>query len=247
MNQILAIDDSEEVLLAIEHSLGFQYAVTKARTIHEAKEAISQKAFDLIVLDLGLPDGDGLTLCASLKNDPETKKIPLIMLTGKQQIEDKVLGFTAGADDYIVKPFHPQEFRHRVEARLRELQHKKKEAEVFKVGDLTFDVAKQRVIIDKPNGSQMVSLTTLEFRILLFFARRREQVLSRAQLLDSVWGGDINVYDRTIDTHISHIRKKIADSSWKIESVHGAGYRFVKEHTKVEPMSKGLPASMELV
>ena len=232
MNQILAIDDADEVLLAVEHALGFQYNVTKARSISEAKEALSKKTFDLIILDLGLPDGDGLTLCSALKSDPETKKVPLIMLTGKQQIEDKVLGFTAGADDYIVKPFHPQEFRFRVEARLRDQQTKKKEAEIFKVGDLTFDVAKQRVIVDNPEGSQTVSLTTLEFRILLFFARRREQVLSRAQLLDSVWGGDINVYDRTIDTHISHIRKKIADSSWKIESVHGAGYHFVRSPEK---------------
>lgn len=246
MNQILAIDDSEEVLLAIEHSLGFQFNVTKARSILEAKNALSNKSFDLIILDLGLPDGDGLSLCSSLKNDAETKKIPLIMLTGKQQIEDKVLGFTAGADDYVVKPFHPQELKHRVEARLREVQHKKKEAEVFKVGDLTFDVAKQRVIIDKQDGSETVSLTTLEFRILLFFARRREQVISRSQLLDSVWGGDINVYDRTIDTHISHIRKKIGTSEWKIESVHGAGYRFVRNQLKVAaPVT--LAASMSLL
>ncbi|MEY4616464.1 MAG: hypothetical protein RJB66_1424 [Pseudomonadota bacterium] len=246
MNQILAIDDSEEVLLAIEHSLGFQFNVTKARSIHEAKDALAKKPFDLIILDLGLPDGDGLTLCASLKNDPETKKVPLIMLTGKHQIEDKVLGFTAGADDYVVKPFHPQELKHRIEARLREVQHKKRESEIFKVGDLTFDVAKQRVIIDKKDGSETVSLTTLEFRILLFFARRREQVLSRSQLLDSVWGGDINVYDRTIDTHISHIRKKIGNSEWKIESVHGAGYRLVRNPVKVvTPIT--LSASMPLL
>lgn len=229
MHHVLAIDDSEEILLAVEHALGFQYNLTKAQSIHDAKKALQQKRFDLIILDLGLPDGDGLTLCAALKNDPETKKVPLIMLTGKQQIEDKVMGFSAGADDYMVKPFHPQELRFRVEARLREHLQNKSESEVFSIGDLTFDVSKQRVTVNKQGGMASVSLTTLEFRILLFFARRREQVLSRGQLLNSVWGGDINVFDRTIDTHISHIRKKIHDSDWKIESVHGAGYRFVKE------------------
>lgn len=244
MNQVLAIDDSEEILLAIEHALGYQFKVTKATSIMEAKKAIQKMPFDLIVLDLGLPDGDGLSLCATLKNNPETRKIPLIMLTGKQQIEDKVLGFTAGADDYIVKPFHPQEFRFRVEARLREQQNKKKEAEIFTVGDLTFDVAKQRVTIEKPGHPVTVALTTLEFRILLFFARRREQVLSRSQLLDSVWGGDINVYDRTIDTHISHIRKKIADSDWKLESVHGAGYRLIKETPDLVVPKTLLPESI---
>jgi DNA-binding response OmpR family regulator len=228
MTQVLAIDDADEMLLAIEQSLGYQYMVTKARTIQEARQALLKRHYDIIILDLGLPDGDGLTLCSSIKTDPETKNIPLIMLTGKQLIEDKVMGFTAGADDYIVKPFHPQELRFRVEARLREHQKGPGETETFSVGDLTFDVSKQRVTIEKGGRSKSVSLTTLEFRILLFFARRLEQVLSRGQLLNSVWGGDINVFDRTIDTHISHIRKKIADSDWRIESVHGAGYRFVR-------------------
>jgi DNA-binding response OmpR family regulator len=228
MINILAVDDSEETLLTIEHSLGFQFFVTKAQSVMEAKTALLKKQFSAIILDVGLPDGDGLSFCAKLKNNLETKNIPVIMLTGKQQIEDKVMGFSAGADDYLVKPFHPQELRMRVEARLRDHHHSIIEAEIFTVGDLSFDVAKQKVSIESGENIYSVSLTTLEFRILLFFARRAEQVLSRAQLLNSVWGGEINVFDRTIDTHISHIRKKIIPSHWRIESVHGAGYRFVR-------------------
>jgi two-component system phosphate regulon response regulator PhoB len=232
MNQILAIDDSEDTLLAIEHALGYKFNVTKAQTIKEARSAQKKTSFDLIILDLGLPDGDGLSLCANLKTEAQTKSIPLIMLTGKQQIEDKVMGFSAGADDYIVKPFHPQELRSRVEARMRDQQKNKEENEIFCIGDLIFDISKQRVTIDKIVGQKKISLTTLEFRMLLFFGHRQEQVLSRSQLLNSVWGGDINVFDRTIDTHISHIRKKISESDWRIESVHGAGYRMVRSTTQ---------------
>ena len=224
MKSILCVEDNAEIQILVEAALD-QHRVTLARTLSEAKAALKKQTFDLAILDLELPDGDGMKFLAEIGEDAE---IPVFILTGRTETANKVIAFSLGVDDFISKPFDPLELRARVNAKLKKSATAQDQQTVLKLKDLTIDVEKQRVTIVKPQGPpENVSLTSIEFRLLLTFARAPDRVFSRAQLLDKVWGSDIAVTDRTVDTHVGHLRKKIQPSAVKIETVLNEGYRLL--------------------
>jgi DNA-binding response OmpR family regulator len=226
MRHVLVIEDNAEMRILVEAALD-EYQLQFGSTLKEAKEALLQKRFDLILLDLGLPDGDGMKFLAEVSGASDTKDIPVIILTGKSETINKVMAFSIGAEDFVAKPFDPLELKARVAAKLRKFEKQQQLAEVLKIGDLKIDMLKQKVWIQKQTDLENVDLTTLEFKLLLNFARAPERVFSRDFLLNEVWGMNVSVTDRTVDTHVGHLRKKLAHSRTKIETVIGSGYRFL--------------------
>jgi two-component system phosphate regulon response regulator PhoB len=228
MKRILSVEDNAELQILIEGALDDAQVVTAA-TLAQARRELERDAdWSLILLDVELPDGDGIAFYASLKQDPRFKAVPVIVLTGKSEVAHKVLAFSLGVEDYITKPFDVLELRARVEARIRKAREGAGDDRV-RVYDLVLSRAQQRVWLQCDHGHlEPVSLTSLEFRILSLFARHFDRIYSREMLLDEVWGHDVHVVDRTVDSHISHLRRKIAPSRLTIEAVAGEGYRLTQ-------------------
>lgn len=226
MHDILVIEDNAEMRILVEAALD-EYRLSFGTSLKEAQEILPKKRFDLILLDLGLPDGDGLKFLAELSAQPDTKEVPVIVLTGKTETVNKVMAFSVGAEDFVTKPFDPLELKARVASKLRKSQRRHQVAELMRVGDLKIDVLKQKVWLQRTPEGEPIDLTTLEFKLLLNFARAPERVFTREFLLNEVWGMNVSVTDRTVDTHIGHLRKKLLNSKTKIETVIGSGYRFL--------------------
>lgn len=227
MRNVLVVEDNAEMRILVEAALD-EYHLAFSSTLKEAKEHLRGRKFDLILLDLGLPDGDGLKFLAELSDQSRSKDTPVIVLSGRSETVNKVTAFSVGAEDFVSKPFDPLELKARVAAKMRKSEKQQMLAENLRAGDLNIDVLKQKVsIVDGDESAESVELTTLEFKLLLCFARAPERVFTREYLLGEVWGLNVSVTDRTVDTHIGHLRKKLAQSTCRIETVIGSGYRFL--------------------
>ncbi len=224
-NRILLVEDNPELQLTIESSLR-EFAITTASSLSEATAALARERFDLVILDVSLPDGDGFEFCAN-QRALSSGEIPLIFMTSKTSISDKLYGFSLGAEDYITKPFDPMELKARVTARIRSRTLLSRNTANFQIGDLRFDLAAQRLALAAEGRETKIDLTPLEFKLLLHFAHNSAQVMSRTQLVHAIWGNDVNVSDRTVDTHVSHLRKKLGQTGCEIQPVYGQGYRFI--------------------
>lgn len=225
MANILLVEDSEDIQEMVV-SLLPAHRVVIAPGRKRAEEELQKGRFDLLIIDVMLPDGNGFELCSRIQSQHH-EEIPVIFVTAKSDLSDKVLGFSLGADDYITKPIDPIEFRARVEARIRKALLKTSRGARLVRGDLSIDMLTQKVqVMDGQVTKGTLELTQLEFKLLLYFAQHEEEVLTREQLLAAVWGDQTHVFDRTIDTHVSHLRKKLAQTSCSVRSVYGAGYRF---------------------
>ena len=179
---------------------------------------------DLILLDLMLPDADGLEICKYLKSREESASIPIIMLTAKGSETDKVLGLELGADDYVTKPFSPRELVARVKAVLRR-PTPEKVSDRIEIGKLlSIDPKKHQVYVE----GKKVQLTLSEFKILQLLSTKEGWVFTRDQILDHLWGEEKAVLDRTIDVHINHLREKIGKAAKLIKNVRGVGYKLEK-------------------
>ncbi len=221
---ILVIEDEKNIVELVKYNLeeaGFR-VLTAAKGNLGLEQAQKEKP-RLIILDLMLPELDGIEICKILKQNYKTALIPIIMLTAKSQETDKVLGLELGADDYVTKPFSPRELVARVKSVLRRGQEKPKER-VFKVGILEVDTAKHLVTLKGKN----VELTSKEYDLLKALMEAEGRVLSRDYLLDQVWGYDqsVNIETRTIDMHVGQLRKKIKPEARRIVTVKNVGYRF---------------------
>jgi DNA-binding response OmpR family regulator len=224
MKQILCIEDNNEMGLMIEGALGKDYSCTLAQDIQQAKNYLENEVFDLMTLDLNLPDGDGLKLLEDMSQHPKWKSIPVFILTADNQISQKVKAFSIGAEDYIVKPVDPIELRARVKGKFVRVEKLSDALDIIKIGNLSIYVSKQKVILEQEEPLEL-DLTSLELRLLITFARSNSAVLSRNFLLDEIWGQNMHVSDRTVDTHVGHLRRKIAKSNVTIQTVVGEGYR----------------------
>ncbi len=186
-------------------------------------DAIESNLPDLIILDLMLPDIDGLEICRRLKTDEQRANIPIIMLTAKSDEMDRIIGLELGADDYVTKPFSPRELVARVKAVLRRSE-KETDKSYITIGKLRIDPNCYEVLVE----DKKIDLTPTEFKILLILAKRPGWVFSRDQLLESLWGSQKAVIDRTIDVHIKNLREKLGVSGNIIKSVRGVGYKLEK-------------------
>lgn len=224
--KVLVVDDEEHIVELIKFNLeGNGYEVVEAYDGIKAIELSKEEKVDIVILDLMLPGIDGIEVCRSLRKNPDTEKIPIIMLTARSEETDKVLGLEIGADDYITKPFSVRELIARMKAVLRRSSDNKKEAKkVIKINDIIIDIEKHEVT----RNNDKIELTLKEFELLRILAENRGKVLSRNMLLDEVWGYDYFGETRTVDVHIRHLRKKIEenDKSPKyIETIRGVGYK----------------------
>jgi DNA-binding response OmpR family regulator len=224
MERILIIEDEESILMALADDLSLEgYEVASARDGLGGLEMAKEKAHDLIILDIMLPKMDGFEVCKQIRQ--AGVGTPILMLTAKSQEIDKVLGLELGADDYVTKPFSPRELLARVKAILRRVKGTQAEMDVYRFGSVEIDFKKYEV---KKKGKP-VYLTSLEFSLIGFLIRHKDQVVSRSAILDGVWGADVYVLPKTVDTHVGHLRKKIEDDPANpryIIGVRGTGYKF---------------------
>jgi two-component system phosphate regulon response regulator PhoB len=224
MAKILVVDDEPDAVELVEFNLknaGFE-VITAADGAEALKKARSTLP-DLILLDLMIPEVDGLEVCKLLRRDAATAGIPILMLTAKAAEIDRVLGLELGADDYVTKPFSPRELMLRIKGLLRRRETTETKAERMQFGDLVLDVPAHSVTVN----NKRVELTATEFKLLTILAHRRGRVQSRDQLLKDVWEYDNVIDTRTVDTHMRRLREKLGKAAKHLDTVRGVGYRFV--------------------
>lgn len=224
--KILVIEDEPDIRRNLEYNLSREgFSVSAAASISEANTLLATTDYNLILLDLMLPDGSGLDLCKSIKSNSDTESIPIIILTAKDDEVDKVVGFELGADDYVTKPFSVRELILRVKAVLKRGSKKKEIVEVVRqFGDLKIDVDSHEVHVDDTK----INLTALEFRLLRQLVDTRGRVQSRDQLLSDVWGYSAEVTTRTVDTHVKRLREKLGPMGKYVQTIRGVGYKFAR-------------------
>jgi len=222
--KIMVVDDEEDIRELIVYNLKKDgFTVSSASDGEEALKQIRAGHFNLLVLDLMLPGIQGMELCRTVRNDPKTKDLPIIMLTAKGEEVDRILGLEIGADDYITKPFSPRELVARVKAVLRRISEKTSDEKVITIGRLSIN--KETYTVSKNNIPVMLSST--EFKLLLYLVERKGKIFSRDQLLDAVWKDEAFVEPRTVDVHIRRLRTQIEDDPSEphyIKTRRGIGY-----------------------
>jgi DNA-binding response OmpR family regulator len=222
MEKILIIDDNKDYQFLIQSCLTPDYKVVIADTGKQGVELAREHKPDLILLDISLGEIDGFEVCHLLKGQKETANTPVIFLSSRGDAHSKVMGFDLGADDYVQKPFEADELKARVKVRIKQNQARKEGAPNFELQGLRIDFLGHRVYIQ----DKEVAFSALEFKLLSFFVRNPDRVLSREKILNNVWGVDTFVTDRVVDSHIRSIRKKLGPFKDHIESIYGEGYRF---------------------
>lgn len=224
--KILVVDDEPEALEILGFKLkeaGYEpvFAKDGAQALRLARESSPA----LVVLDLMLPEVDGLEVCKLLRREPATAAIPILMLTARAAEMDRVLGLELGADDYVTKPFSPRELVLRIKKLLARVKAADDPVAQMRFGELEIDVPRHRVLL----GGSEVELTATEFKLLELLARRRGRVQTRDRLLQDVWGYDNPIDSRTVDTHMRRLREKVGAAAAYLETIRGVGYRFRAE------------------
>lgn len=220
---IAVLDDEPDILELVSiHLKKSNFRVKEFAEVEPFYQFLVRELPDLVILDLMLPDVDGLQVCKYLRGNERFSAIPIIMLTAKTDEMDKIVGLELGADDYVTKPFSPRELVARVRAVLRRRSRGPDTGErTIVIGDVVVDVARYEVRL---NG-KIIDLTPSEFKILYLLAMKRGRIQTRDQILTFLWGDEKYVIDRTVDVHIRHLREKLGDASYMIKNVRGAGYR----------------------
>ena len=224
--KILIVEDDQHISQLVKYNLekaGFDCAT--AETGEEAIERLKKGSFDLMILDIMLPQMDGFEVCKRIKQETRCAAMPIMMLTAKGEEVDRIVGFELGADDYMVKPFSPRELLLRVKAILRRGETREAAAEVLKVGHLSIDIPCHKVLVNQKE----IHLTAKEYKLLLVLVQRKGRLQSRERLLEDVWDVTADVTTRTVDTHVKRLRQKLGREGRLIETVRGMGYRFYDE------------------
>jgi len=226
MKQIFVVEDEQDLVELLTYNLEKEgFRVLSCLRGDEALKKIPEKTPDLVLLDLMLPGADGITVCKTLKADPRTSRIPIVMLTAKGEESDKIVGLELGADDYIAKPFSVKELVARLKAVLRRFTKAEEGVPLLKYKAVTLDREKHKVTV----SGKAVELTAKEFELLDHFLTHPGKVLSRDVLLNSVWGYDYFGTTRTVDVHVRRLREKLGASGKSITTVKGYGYLFGDE------------------
>ena len=227
--KLLLIDDDARLTAMVTDYLRRNgLDVDAAGSLAEGRERLSRNPYDALLLDLMLPDGDGLDLTRELRADPRTRRLPLLMLTARGEPTDRVVGLEIGADDYLPKPFEPRELLARVKALLRRAAPEPAADDVLRFGRLEVDLGARQARLD----GQPCDLTGHQFDLLVVLARSPGRVLTRDQIMDALKGHPLEAFDRSIDVHISRIRAVIEDdpkSPKRVLTVRGSGYVFARK------------------
>jgi DNA-binding response OmpR family regulator len=226
--KILIVEDDKHISKLVKYNLektGLECSVVV--TGEDALNALDSQAVDLIVLDVMLPKMDGFEVCKRIRQNSQWSSIPIIMLTARGEEVDRIVGLELGADDYIVKPFSPRELMLRIKAILRRKQTSPSESpkDILEIGILRIDVPRHKVTVN----DKEISLTAMEFKLLMTLASRQGRVQSRDRLLTDVWEMNTEVTTRTIDTHVKRLRQKLGKVGRYIETIRGHGYRFSED------------------
>jgi DNA-binding response OmpR family regulator len=223
MSRLIAVVDDEPDIRELV-ALHLKKAGFSVRTFPDAgqfQKSLTGSLPDLVVLDLMLPDADGIDICKDMKRGTRTAGVPVIMLTARGDELDRVLGLEIGADDYITKPFSPKELVARVKAVLRRSEQRSAGNTIELPQDVSIDPNRFEVTV----SGRKVDLTTTEFKILAILAERPGWVFSRDEILSRLWGDEKAVIDRTVDVHVTNLRKKLGKAGRLIENVRGVGYK----------------------
>ncbi len=227
--RLLLIDDDARLTAMLGDYLrnaGFE--VSFAGSLAQGRAELESGQHELLVLDLMLPDGDGLEFCRQLRGDKRWRRLPVLMLSARGEPMDRILGLELGADDYLAKPFEPRELQARVKALLRRTEPQAMGDEVLRFGRLEIDLAARQVRLD----GNACDLTSHQFDLLVVLAQSPGRVLSRDQIMDALKGHPLEAFDRSIDVHISRIRALIEDDAKnprRVLTVRGAGYVFARK------------------
>ncbi|MDN3921862.1 response regulator [Roseateles violae] len=227
--RLLLIDDDTRLTAMLSDYLnnaGFE--VTVAGSLAAGREALAAGSFELLVLDLMLPDGDGLDFCRELRSEAASRRLPVLMLSARGEPMDRILGLELGADDYLPKPFEPRELQARIKALLRRLEPQADGDDVLRFGRLEIDLAARLARLD----GKACDLTSHQFDLLVVLAQSPGRVLSRDQIMDALKGHPLDAFDRSIDVHISRIRAVIEDDAKnprRVLTVRGVGYVFARK------------------
>jgi DNA-binding response OmpR family regulator len=226
---ILLIDDDMRLsAMVADYLRSHGYQVSTAASLTAGRELLARQAVDALVLDLMLPDGDGLDLCRELRASPRSRTLPVLMLSARGEPTDRIVGLEVGADDYLPKPFEPRELLARVRALLRRTAAHADDTDVWRFGRLEIDTGLRQVRL----GGEPCDLTSYQYDLLSVLAQHPGRVLSRDQIMDALKGHPLEAFDRSIDVHISRIRAAIEDDPKeprRILTVRGVGYVFAKK------------------
>ncbi|MCK4565549.1 MAG: response regulator [Verrucomicrobia bacterium] len=226
--KILVVEDEATIQELLQFNLERnKYRVKVVDSGEKALSAVGKHRPDLILLDIMLPGADGLEVCKSLKGDPKTARIPIIMLTALSEEADIVAGLELGADDYVTKPFSPRVLLARVKAALRRTDSKTttSSSDLINVHNISIDTSRYKVTVDEKE----ITLTSTEFKVLQLMASQPGRVFTRYQIVDAVHGDDYPVTDRSVDVQIVGLRKKLGEAGRYVETVRGVGYRFKEQ------------------
>ena len=224
MERVLIVDDDPDIVRLVRYNLSHSgFEVQTAATGREALELVQKQPPDLVVLDVMLPDVDGLEVCRTLRQQSSSRRIPILMLTARGEEIDRVVGFELGADDYVSKPFSPRELVLRVKSILRRSGMDR--TDTVHVGKIQVFPDRRQVFV----GSGLIPLTAKEFDLLFELMKARGNVLTREVIMDRVWGYHGEATSRTLDTHVRRLREKLGSEGGHVETVRGVGYRISDE------------------
>lgn len=223
MANILVLEDLDENYFLLSQAIGTEHNLIWAKTVSEAIKKFND-SLDLALVDVSLPDGDGFQFCDWIRSKVGDKRIPIIFVSANTSVESRITGFLIGGDDYIQRPFNFTELKARIDSKLKRMAQQP--SALLEVNSICADLRAQRAQIVENGRRQDLDLTPIEFKILNLFLAEPNKAFGRDEILNKVWGQNIFVYPRSVDTHVSKLRKKLGPKGNVIRSIHGFGYKF---------------------
>lgn len=229
---VLLVEDARDIQLLVRTAIGDLVNLKCVETVDQANKELHQGDYALMLLDVTLPDANGFDFCKRLRSEEAFTELPIFFLTGKDETASKVAGFNSGADDYLTKPFDPEELAARVMAKVG---RKTQNQEIIQVDGYRVDLVQHKIFQRQASGEdESLPLTPLEFRLLSLFLRNEGKVFPRQELLRLFWGDDVYVSRNTVDTHISSLRKKMGADGTAIKSIFKKGYSFTRSSSSAK-------------
>ncbi len=220
--KVAVLEDEKDILDLISlHLEKAGFTVSKFSTADDFFKSFSRESFSLLILDLILPDMDGIDVCRQVKNNPGSSSMPVIMVTAKTELSDKVVGLEMGADDYVTKPFSPRELVARARSVLRRYSRQGGDEKIYIGNEISIDTGKRQVLVE----GRIAELTFAEYGILFILASKKGWVFSREKIIDTLWDGEKAVIERTVDVHVKNLRTKLGNGKKYIKNVRGIGYK----------------------